>query len=211
MIDFFESREELKDFLIKDFSISMTVINEQFINDFFELNQSIKRFINSDFTFSVGSHTSEYIINDFAGFDFHDRYDFHKNYHMDIKRSTFSIKSESVDVIDFALGANDFPTQYRMKSLEDINIKKFIKENFRFINKNNRKKFELAFDFLQVVKEILSIATKNGLEMKEIINLNSTYNKKELVVIMEDIRNLLLITKDIDIGKITNNLTLKLN
>lgn len=211
MKDFFDLTEDLKNTLIKDFSIEMNVLNKKFINDFFELNQSIKKFINGNFTFSTGSNKLEYVINDFAGFLFHPEYNHHRNYNLAIKKNTFAIKSHSIPSMDFILGSYDFPTQYIMKQLEDVNIKKFVKENFRLISKKHRKKFESSLEFLNVVKEVLSIAVKNGLEMKDIINLHITYNKKELVIIVEEVRNLLLITKDIDIGKITNYSTLKLN
>lgn len=197
---FYKDLQELKDIIKPLYHDEKITICEEYL----DLNKKMKNFINKKYSFSFSEHTpSTFLINDFICFIPNKDRLFNLGFH--VEKDNFIIIKQLID----EQNKNPLKMSEKMHFSNGFNrlalngfARTTIKNNMKTIGENYNNEILESLETIRHIKDFIISMRYEKVEIFDYLEKGKTYEFNELCEKLEDIANVFLITKDLDLTPI---------
>lgn len=197
---FYKDIQELKD-IVKPLCYDEKIT---LCEEYFELNKKIENFINKKYSFCLSKHTkNSLLINDFICFI----YDKDKSYNLGlyVEKDNFVIKKQLIteknqnplrmsEKMEFSNGFNQIDLNGFSRSI--------MRNNMKAIGEHYNSEILESLETLTHIKDFIITMRYEKFKIFDYLDKDKIYEFNELCKKLEDIANVFLLTKDLDITSI---------
>ena len=197
---FYKDLQELKNIIKPLYQDEKITLCEEYL----DLNKKIENFINKKYSFSVSQHTKTiFLINDFICFVYNKDKSYNLGFYVEkdnfiIKKQVINKQNENVlkmsEKMEFSSGFNH------------INLNGFargtIRNNMKAIGEFYNNEILESLETVNHIKEFFIAIKYEQFDIFNYLDKGKTYDLNELCKKFEDIANIFLLTKDLDLAPI---------
>lgn len=198
---FFKDIDECTDYMITHFKFSLSKENIKFAEKYFEFNQNLKSFMNKEYKWDCLGTMNVLLINNFLMISRYPRVvnTGKASQKIFIKNEMFRLDTQHTDDDEvFLKELKETKTEVYNQNIYELSIRDNMIKNLKEIKESYNVQILESVKIVKEVNSILNECTKEKIDISKLTNLEIKSSPEEIYPIIEELSNMLLLLKDID-------------
>lgn len=198
---FFKDIDECADYMITHFKFARTKENMKFAEKYFEFNQNLKSFINKEYKWDCLGTMNVLVINNFLMISRPPRVigvgkACQKIF---LRNEMFRLDTQHTDEDEvFLKELKETKTEVYNQNLYELSIRDNMIKNLKEIKENYNVQILESVKIVKEVNSILNECTNQKIDISKLTNTETKSSPEEIYPIIEELTNMLLLLKDVD-------------
>lgn len=198
---FFKDIDECTDYMITHFKFSLSKENIIFAEKYFEFNKDIKDFIDKKYNWHCLGTMNVLVINNFLMISRPPRVIGNGKacQKIFIRNEMFRLDTQHTDEDEvFLKELKETKTEVYNQNVYELSIRDNMIKNLKEIKENYNVQILESVKIVKEVNSILNECSNQKIDISKLTNIESKASPEEIYPIIEELTNMLLLLKDID-------------